>query len=210
MSAAETGSTAFEIILVWKKSWKDWSPKIYLVIWANGIDIYPMEVKEVTSFSEALLASLKQQRSTLLGNCQKPLCDVILRCGGIATQAHSSVLASVSKYFEKILTDRQSASQVGHILFKFWLFKLIIWPWFIKISEVMSVLNFKRAKKFDSWHVWFLKMFVKDCCFMTSVIDCVLKSSLVLSLDFFDDILRERTYDVFSSILIQRMSRLKK
>ena len=69
----------------------------------------PMEDKELT-FSEALLASLKQQRSTLLGNGQKPLCDVILRCGGIATQAHSSVLASVSKYFERILTDRQSTA----------------------------------------------------------------------------------------------------
>ena len=63
--------------------------------------------KDLT-FSEALLASLKNQRSNLLGQCQKPLCDVILRCGGIATQAHSAVLASVSKYFERILTDRQS------------------------------------------------------------------------------------------------------
>ena len=70
-----------------------------------------MEETELT-FSEALLASLKQQRSNLLANGQKPLCDVILRCGGIATQAHSSVLASVSKYFERILTDRQSTSQV--------------------------------------------------------------------------------------------------
>ena len=64
------------------------------------------------TFSEALLAALKQQRSTLLGNGQKPLCDVILRCGNIATRSHSSVLASVSKYFERILTDRHSTSQV--------------------------------------------------------------------------------------------------
>ena len=67
------------------------------------------------TFSEALLASLKQQRSSLLGNGQKPLCDVILKCGNIATRSHSSVLASVSKYFERILTDRHSTSQV-HII----------------------------------------------------------------------------------------------
>ena len=64
------------------------------------------------TFSEALLASLKQQRSILLGNGQKPLCDVILKCGNIATRSHSSVLASVSKYFERILTDRHSTTQV--------------------------------------------------------------------------------------------------
>ena len=64
------------------------------------------------TFSEALLASLKQQRSSLLGNGQKPLCDVILKCGNIATRSHLSVLASVSKYFERILTDRHSLTQV--------------------------------------------------------------------------------------------------
>ena len=64
------------------------------------------------TFSEALLASLKQQRSSLLGNGQKPLCDVILKCGNIATRSHSSVLASVSKYFERILTERHSNTQV--------------------------------------------------------------------------------------------------
>ncbi len=69
-----------------------------------------MDGREPT-FSEALLASLKEQRANLLANGQKPLCDVILRCGGIATQAHSSILASVSKYFERILTDRQSGLQ---------------------------------------------------------------------------------------------------
>ena len=70
---------------------------------------HPAAPHELT-FSQALLASLKQQRSTLLSNGQKPLCDVILRCGGIATQAHASVLASVSKYFERILTERSQAS----------------------------------------------------------------------------------------------------
>lgn len=65
-----------------------------------------------STFSHALLASLKHQRSTLLSNGQKPLCDVILRCGGIATQGHASVLAAVSKYFERILTERsQSTNQ---------------------------------------------------------------------------------------------------
>lgn len=70
-----------------------------------------MEALEKMSFSEALLASLKQQRSSLLGNGQKPLCDVILKCGNIATRSHSSVLASVSKYFERILTERHSNTQ---------------------------------------------------------------------------------------------------
>ena len=72
-----------------------------------------MEALEKMSFSEALLASLKQQRSSLLGNGQKPLCDVILKCGNIATRSHSSVLASVSKYFERILTERHSNTQVS-------------------------------------------------------------------------------------------------
>ena len=71
-----------------------------------------MEAPEKMTFSEALLASLKQQRSSLLGNGQKPLCDVILKCGNIATRSHSSVLASVSKYFERILTERHSNTQV--------------------------------------------------------------------------------------------------
>lgn len=70
-----------------------------------------MDHAQELTFSQALLASLKNQRSTLLSNGQKPLCDVIVRCGGIATQAHSSVLASVSKYFERILTERQSINQ---------------------------------------------------------------------------------------------------
>ena len=72
-----------------------------------------MEAPEKMTFSEALLASLKQQRSSLLGNGQKPLCDVILKCGNIATRSHSSVLASVSKYFERILTERHSNTQVS-------------------------------------------------------------------------------------------------
>ena len=71
-----------------------------------------MEAPEKMTFSEALLASLKQQRASLLGNGQKPLCDVILKCGNIATRSHSSVLASVSKYFERILTDRHSNTQI--------------------------------------------------------------------------------------------------
>lgn len=65
--------------------------------------------KGSASFSQALLASLKGQRSNLLANGQKPLCDVVLRCGGIATQAHSSVLASVSKYFERILRSNSNS-----------------------------------------------------------------------------------------------------
>ena len=42
-----------------------------------------------STFSEALVASLNQQRSTFPNSGQKPLCDVILRCGGIATGWHS-------------------------------------------------------------------------------------------------------------------------
>lgn len=69
-----------------------------------------------STFSHALLASLKHQRSTLLSNGQKPLCDVILRCGGIATQGHASVLAAVSKYFERILTERSQSTNQLHSL----------------------------------------------------------------------------------------------
>ena len=65
-----------------------------------------------TTFFEALIASLNQQRSTLPNSGQKPLCDVILRCGGIATQAHSSVLVALSTFFARILTNRKSTSQV--------------------------------------------------------------------------------------------------
>ncbi len=61
-------------------------------------------------FCEALVASLIEQRSTLPQAGQRSLCDVIVRCGGIATQAHGSVLASVSKYFEKAMADRKVAS----------------------------------------------------------------------------------------------------
>ena len=69
-----------------------------------------------STFSHALLASLKHQRSTLLSNGQKPLCDVIIRCGGIATQGHASVLAAVSKYFERILTERSQSTNQLHSL----------------------------------------------------------------------------------------------
>lgn len=67
------------------------------------------------TFSEALVASLNAQRSRLVG--QRPLCDVILRSGGIATQAHSAVLVSASKFCEKLLNDRKS-HQVRHECFK--------------------------------------------------------------------------------------------
>ena len=71
-----------------------------------------------STFFEALIASLNQQRSTLPNSGQKPLCDVILRCGGIATQAHSSVLVALSTFFARILTNRKSTTQVYfHIFF---------------------------------------------------------------------------------------------
>ena len=63
------------------------------------------------SFFQALVSSLNQQRSTSLNNYgQKPLCDVILRCGGIATQAHSAILAAVSKFFADALENRNKSS----------------------------------------------------------------------------------------------------
>ena len=110
-----------------------------------------MEAPEKMTFSEALLASLKQQRSSLLGNGQKPLCDVILKCGNIATRSHSSVLASVSKYFERILTERHSNTQVCTLYKKqiesiLHNFKLATVKKFIKI-ERNQILTYVLLKK---------------------------------------------------------------
>lgn len=49
------------------------------------------------------MASLRGQRA-LSSSGGRSGCDVLVRCGGIATPAHSCVLASVSKYLERILS----------------------------------------------------------------------------------------------------------
>jgi hypothetical protein len=43
-------------------------------------------------FSEAVLASLRRQRSLT-----SPFCDVLVRCGSVTLATHGSVLAAVSR-----------------------------------------------------------------------------------------------------------------
>lgn len=64
---------------------------------SSTLTLEPSMTSEVI-FAENVLASLRRQRSLT-----SPFCDVLVRCGNVTLATHGSVLAAVSRFFEKIL-----------------------------------------------------------------------------------------------------------